>query len=151
MRKRTRRKHWNLIDPIRHAIEGASLMPQALLSGIRLRELGAIEAFRTGQAGLQEWTDVNALLTITETMARGGIGPEALPACASAQAALMDAARRFEATRKMGTTGLGLAAMRELYEYHDLQRASVCRSDYEAWLQRAMHRISSQAPEVVAL
>ena len=151
MKKRTRRKIWGLINPVEHAIAGAAFVPEELLAPLRLRELGAIEAFRAGHAGLQEWHDVNAMHGLCETMAREGIGPEALEACERAEAALMEAARRFERTGKMGTTGPGLQAFRDVYDYHDLQRQSVARATYDRLIRLATARIRSGAPGVTVL
>jgi hypothetical protein len=39
MRKRTIRKVWQLIDPIKHAISGAAITPQAERDRLLLREL----------------------------------------------------------------------------------------------------------------
>lgn len=151
MRKRTRRKVWGLLNPIQHAIEGAAIVPAELLAPLRLRELAAIEAFRTGKAGLQEWHDINTMHNLCETMARQGIGPEALEACEQCQEHLIEAARRFEATGKMGTSGPGLQCFRDVFEYHDLQRQSVARATYDQMIRLATARIKSGAPNVVTL
>jgi len=55
MRKQTRRKHWALVNPIQHAIEGAAITPDEKLSQLKLRELAAIEAFAKGKATVREW------------------------------------------------------------------------------------------------
>ena len=94
---------------------------------------------------------MNALLTLCETLSRGGIGPEALPACQIAQQALQDAAKRYESTRKMGTTGIGLQAFRELYEWHDLQRASIHRSKYEEFIRLGLAHTRNRAAHVVEI
>lgn len=151
MRKRTRRQVYPLVNPVQWAIKGASLIPQEELNGLRLRELEAIEAFRNGTATLQDWHDLAALLNLCETMARDGIGAEALPTCLQAQDALIEAAKRFERTGRMGTTGPGLKALRDLYEYHDLQRQSVPRSDYERIIVKATRRVQAKAPGVVVI
>lgn len=151
MRKRCNRKVWTKVNPIQHAIEGAALTPQHLLDQLRMRELAAVDAFAKGGAGLQEWKDLTAMLNVCETMARDGVGPEALPTCAKAQAHLIESARRFEITGKMGTTGPGIQSFRALYEYHDLQRQSVSRSEYERSIEKALNRVKSRAPEVVEL
>jgi len=102
-RKHCKRKVWSTsINPIQHAIEGAAITSEALLNQLRARELAAVEAFRTGSATLQEWADIAGMLNICETMARGGIGPEALEACERAERELIAAGLRFEATRRMG-------------------------------------------------
>lgn len=151
MRKRTKRKIWGLINPVQHAIEGAAYVPEELLAPLRLRELAAIEAFRTGTAGLQEWHDVNAMQGLCETMAREGIGPEALEACDRAEHHLLEAARRFEKTGKMGTSGPGLQAFRDVFDYHDLQRQSVARATYDQMIRLTTARIRSRAPGVTVL
>lgn len=151
MRKQCRRKVYALVNPIQHAIDGARITPQAALNDLRLRELAAIESFAKGKATLQDWCDINAMLSIAETMALAGVGPEALVDCKAAQKALIEAARRFEATGRMGTTGIGLQAFRSLFEVNDLQRSSVQRSDYEKLIAKSMSRIRSKAKEVVEL
>lgn len=151
MRKRTRRKHYTLVNPISYAIEGACITPAARLDPLRLRELAAIEAFAKGNATLVEWHDIQAMLNVAENMARNGLGIEVLEACQRAEAALVEAARRFEATGRMGTSGPGIVAFRDLYQYHDLQRISVSRSVYEKQIEEATNRVRSRAPEVTVL
>lgn len=85
MKKKCNRKVRPLINPIAYALSGAAMIPDADLVGLRTRELAAIEAFRTGGAGLQEWADVNSMLTMCEVMARCGVGSEALPTCEAAR------------------------------------------------------------------
>lgn len=151
MRKHCRRKVYALVNPISHAIKGVSITPKAALDDLRLRELAAIESFAKGKATLQDWCHINAMLSIAETMALAGVGPEALIDCKAAQEALIEAARRFETTGRMGTTGPGIQAFRGLFEVHDLQRQSVQRSDYEKLIQKSLHRIRSKAKEVIEL
>lgn len=143
MKKRTRRKIYAPVNPIVFAMEGASFIPERRLNPLRLRELAGLEAFRTGKAGLQEWHDMVGLCNLCEIMAMDGVGPEALDACARAQHALMDAAQRFEGTGRMGLTGPGLQALREVYEYHDLQRTSVTLSQYERCMAKMLNKTRS--------
>lgn len=150
MRKHCKRKRiYAATSPLAFVLDGIRPTPEAMLDKLRTRELSAIEAFRTGSAGLQEWTDINTILSMAETMARGGIGPEALETCERAQTALIRAAKHFEATGRMVLTAEGLTAIRDLYEFHDLQRQSVSRGELEKWLTKAMGRVRSKAPEVV--
>lgn len=152
MRKQTRRKIWPLVNPVAFAIEGAAIPPKEELDKLRLRELSSLDAFTRGLAGLQEWSDLKAMLNLAEAMAQLGVGKdEVMPACHAAQAALIDAARRYERTGKMGLTGHGLQALRELYAYHDAQRSSVARSVYEQAIKRATNRVRGKAPEVVEI
>lgn len=150
MRKQTKRKRiYAKASPLHYVIEGVRYTPEHLLDDLRIRELGAIEAFRTGSAALQEWSDVNSMLTLCETMAAGGVGPEALQACERAEKTLIQAAKAFEANGKMTVTANRIKSLRDLYDYHDLQRQSVSRGEYEKWIQRAMDRVRSKAPGVV--
>lgn len=154
MRKHTKRRLWNVepgFDPIAHAIAGARVTNKASLDALQMRELSALEAITHGHGGLQDWRDLADVINLCETAARMGIGPEALPACALAQDTLLDAAKRFEDTGKMGLTGAGIKALRDVIEYHHLQRQSIARSQYEQIIRKTVARIRSNAPEVVAL
>lgn len=151
MRKKTKRKHWALIDSVRHAILGAAITQDHLLDKLRLIELAALDAMTKGLGTIQDWQELTDMMNISEVMARDGVGPEALPVCQQAQEALEQAARRYETTRKMGLTGTGINALREVFEYHDLQRRSIPRSEYEKYIIKTRQRIKSQAKEVVVL
>lgn len=151
MRKTTKRKHWKLIDPVRHAILGAGITQDHLLDKLRLIELAALDAMTKGLGTIQDWQELTDMMNISEVMARDGVGPEAIPVCQQAQEALEQAARRYETTRRMGLTGTGINALREVFEYHDLQRRSIPRSKYEKYIIKTRQRIKSQAKEVVVL
>lgn len=77
------------------------------------------------------------------TLAGQGVGPEALEAAQKAEAALIDAAARFQNTGKMGFTGPAIQAIRDVIEFHDLQRSSISRSEYEKAIQLTLARIRS--------
>lgn len=147
-RKHTRRKVYELRDPIAHAITGAAVTDSKLLDGLRLRELSAIESFRTGHATKDDWMAIADLLNICETLARDGIGPEALECCMRAQEALGAAHARYEGSGRLGITGPELQAMRDGYEYHDLQRTSISRARYEQAIRKTADRIRSAHPSV---
>lgn len=149
MRKTTRRKHWGLVNPISHAIAGAGITDTPSLDKLRLRELAAIEAFRTGRATRQEWMDIADMLNISETLSRDGIGPEALESCEQAQQALADAhARYFGKQGSLTLTGQELQSLRSAYEYHDLQRQSIARAEYERAIRKTANRLRSAHPNV---
>ena len=136
MKKRCKRKVWALVDPIQHAIQGAAIITDDVIQGLRTRELSAIEAFRAGKAGLQEWSDLVALMNVAEHMAFNGVGPEAKPTLHEAHGHLIDAAKRYESTKRMGLTGQGL------------QRKSISRAEYDRHIKATVNRIKSGAPEV---
>lgn len=151
MRKRTKRKHWKLLDAVHHAITGAAITQEHLLDKLRLRELASLDAMTKGLGTVQDWQELTDMMNICECMAISGIGPEALPYCKQAQDALEQAALRYQTTLAMGLSGTGIKALREVYEFHDLQRRSIARSEYEKYIIKTRQRIMSKAKEVVVL
>lgn len=140
-----------LINPLHHALLGAAITETKVLDKLRLIELAAIEAMSKGMGTIVEWQELADMMNICEVMASNGIGHEALPHCQDAQKALEEAARRFESTGKMGLSGVGLNALREVYEYHDLQRSSVPRSVYEQMIVKTRNKVKSKSKEVVEI
>ena len=149
MRKKKYRKVYELVNPVQFAIEGAAVTDQQTLDKLRAMELTSIEAFRTGSATIEDWKKMADICNVTESMAKAGIGPEAMDAVRRGHEALLDAHRRYVETNRMGTTAQGLTAFRDVYEYHDLQRQSVARSVYERHIGLVVNKIRSNAPDVV--
>lgn len=143
MRKRTVRRVWKLVNPIQMAIEGAAITPRKELDRLLARELGSLDDFTHGRASLQQWHDLATVVNLCETLAHEGVGPEALESCGRAQDALIDAAKRFTKTQKMGLTGPGIQALRDVIWYHDVQRASISRSQYERAINLTVSRVKS--------
>lgn len=148
MRKRTRRQHYALTNPVALAISGARITEDSLLDRLRTRELSAIHSFATGVATVDDWRTVADLCNLAQTMCGMGIGPEVLEPALEVERVLGEAHERYLATSRMGTTGAGLNAMRHLQEWHHLQRTSVARSVYEAAIVRTSNRIRSAHPSV---
>ena len=142
-RKRCIRKVWALVNPIEHAISGAAITPRKALDTLLSRELASLDAFARGRAGMPEWQDMANLNNVTQTLAGMGVEHEAMPDCHKAEAGLIDAARRFQETGRMGLTGPALQALREVIEWHDIQRASIARSQYEEAIRLTGARIKS--------
>jgi hypothetical protein len=149
MRKRVKRKHYALVDPIAHAICGAAITDKASLDKLRLGELAALDAMTRGMGTVQEWRTLVDMMNVSEVMGLSGIGPEVLPFIQVAQEELHKAAKRYEKTLKMGLSGVGIKALRDIHEYHDLQRLSISRSEYERMIDKTKNRIMSGAAEVV--
>lgn len=149
MRKQCKRKVWALVNPITHAQQGAGVTTGKELTQLRGIELSALEAMCSGSGTTDEWQQLVAMLNVCETMARGGIGHEALPYCEAAEKAMLAAAKGYQNTKKMELTPEGITALREVYAYHDLQRISISRREYDAWIRKTMNRIKSMAPGVI--
>jgi hypothetical protein len=148
MRKQCRRKHYALSNPIALAIAGACVTDDGRLDKLRLLELSAIDAFARGVATVDDWRTVADLTNLAQTMCEMGIGPEVQQPAQQVEIVLGETHQRYVATGRMGTTGPGLHAMRELQEWHHLQRTSVARSVYETAIERTHNRIRSAHPSV---
>ena len=55
VKKRTRRKVYPRVNTIARAMEGAAITDATTLDKVRLRELSAVESFRTGTATRADW------------------------------------------------------------------------------------------------
>jgi hypothetical protein len=149
MRKRCRRRVWSTdINPITHAITGACITDAGSLNELRLNELKSLEAMKTGEAGVQEWQVLVDMMNIAEMMGRNGIGPEVLDHCEAANEALHRAAKRYEATKRMGLSGEGLRALGDIMEYHDLQRTSISRAKYQQMIEKTRNYLKSHGKHV---
>lgn len=142
-RKRTVRRVWSLVNPITHAISGACITFGSDLDQLLVRELASLDAFTRGAARLQEYSDLVNMNNLTQTLADMGVGREALPDCRKAEEALIEASARFERTRRMGLTGPGIEALRNVIEWHSLQRSAIPRSKYEEAIRLTGARIRS--------
>jgi len=151
MRKRTKRKVWNLIDPIQHAVIGAAITPRQTLDKLRVLEYAALDAITRGKGTVQDWRTLVDVLNLSEVMAKDGIGPEVLPVCAKAQESLHKAAMRYQETMRMGLDGVGIQAIRELIEYADLQQGCISRSEFERYVMKTKNYIKSNGDRVVEI
>ena len=151
MRKQVKRKVWALVNPLSYALEGASITQRDKLDKLRLMEYSALDAITKGIGTVQDWHTLTEVLNLSETMARAGVGPEVLPVCEKAQKALHEAALRFQKTGKLGLTGEGIQAVRELIQYADLQQSSISRSEFERYIQKTKNYIKSNNNNVVEI
>ena len=152
MRKRTKRKVWALIDPTQHAIIGASITHREKLDKLRMLEYSALEAMTKGHGTVTDWRTLVDVLNLSEMMARNGIGKdEVMPICQKAQDALHQAAERYQSTLKMGLSGEGIQAIRDLIEYADLQQSSISRSEFERYIKKTKDYIKSNNDLVVEI
>jgi len=151
MRKRTKRKVWNLIDPLTHAIVGAAITQRDKLDKLRLLEYSALDALTKGSGTVQDWRTLVDVLNLSEMMGKNGVGPEVLPICQTAQDSLHKAAMRYQETKRMGLDGQGIQAIRDLIEFADLQQSSISRSEFERYIQKTKDYIRSHGDRVVEI
>ena len=144
MKKRTKRKIYPLYNPITHAIAGALITDNEILDKFRLLELTSIESFRTGTATRVDWENLARMMNVCEVSAEMGIGAEALPSCQCLQKALVEAQERFKKIGRYGLTGTGLKAAKDVFEYIDLQRTSIARSEFEKVIERTYNKMKTK-------
>jgi len=151
MRKKTKRKMWNLIDPITHALTGAAITQREKLNQLRMLEYSALDSMTKGSGTVTDWRTLVDILNLSEMMGKSGIGPEVLPICEKAQESLHKAAMRYQDTMRMGLDGQGIKAIRDLIEYADLQQSSISRSEFEKYIQKTKNYIKSNGEKVVEI
>lgn len=151
MRKKTKRKHWALLDCVSHAIVGAAITHREKLDKLRMMEYSALEAITKGNGTIHDWRTLVDVLNLSETMGRAGIGPEVLPICEKAQASLHKAAERYGTTMRIVLDGEGIQACRDLIEYADLQQSSISRSEFERYIQKTKDYIRSHGDKVIEI
>jgi hypothetical protein len=152
MRKKCRRKIWSTnIDTITHAIAGAAVADSASLDKLRLCELSAIDAMIKSVGTPEDFRWLADVINIGETMGKNGIGPEILPYCQEAQTELLAAAKRYQETGKMILSGVGIRAIKDVWEFHDVQRTSIARSEYEKMIRKTANYIKSHGKDVVEI
>jgi hypothetical protein len=142
-RKRCKRKVWALLNPLEHAKAGACITSRTDLDTLLTREIGSLNAFTNGNATMRHWSDMVNVNNLTQTLAGMGVGREAMPDAHKAEAGLIEAAERFQRTGKMGLSGPAIQALRDIIEWHDLQRSSIPRSQYEEAIRLTAARIKS--------
>ena len=150
-RKKTKRKHWNLIDNVTHAIVGAAITQRDKLDKLRMLEYSALDSMTKGSGTVSDWRSLVDVLNLSEMMGKNGVGPEVLPICEKAQESLHKAAMRYQETLRMGLDGEGIKAIRDLIEYADLQQSSISRSEFEKYIQKTKDYIRSHGDKVVEI
>lgn len=151
MKKQCKRKIYQLVNPIGHAMVGASITPRNLLDKLRLTEWSALDAMTKGKGTIQDWRTLVDVLNLAQMFAWQGIGPEVLPVCEQAQEGLHKAAMRYQETKKMGLDGPTIEHLRHLIEYADLQQASVPRSEFERLVMKTKNYIRGNGNRVVEI
>lgn len=123
-------------NPIVEAIRHSQPMGGKDLTDLRLLELNAIDNLARGEATSKDWSWLADLFNGAEAMAKNGIGIELVPVAAEAHITLAKAAVRAKASGKWHLTTDEVWAMREAWEYADLQRLSVTLGEYRRYLKR---------------
>lgn len=149
MKKVCRRKVYQRINPIAYVLEGLKPAEVARIDALRTLELSAIESFAKGQATRADWEAIADMANVASQMAKAGIGVEVQDVVEEVNEHLIAAAKRWDKTCKMGLTGPGIKAIRDLYEYHDLQRTAITLAEYERHIRKVMNLIKGRSKNIV--
>lgn len=139
-RKMCRRKVWGKGDAVNLAIAGARVIDDVRLAQLRQIERNALEAFQFGSAEWKDWGTITGVAQAARVLVEFGVGPEVLPAIDAVERFLEAALARHATTGRLGATGPDLQAVRDLYEYHDLQRTSIDLATYQRAVEKAINR-----------
>ena len=143
MRKGTKRRVYNTLDlesMLKLASSQAALIPPKELQELREMELGHMNALRSGAGTMKDLVEVESMADISIEMANRGIGPEALVPAKLLRLEIDAAKVMLEQKGRCVLSGVGLRAMQDTHEYHDLQRQSIPRKTYEDCIFKVMNR-----------
>jgi hypothetical protein len=144
MRKRSKyRSKPIVVNPIAYAIAGARPVDDEKRLKVKAWRDMTLIAYAEGRAVERDLAILEGALALARELALDGIGIELLNICDRAKPVLT---AQHERLQRIATTVEGLQAMRDLAEWHDLQRTSVDRSTYERAIQRTANRIRSGHP-----
>lgn len=101
----------------------------------------ALEAMRQGTASRTDWVTLRDAAAMTETMAYGGAGPEAL---GDASGALGVLSRTHNLDGPLPAPEV--QALSEMLAYHDEQRRLLSRSEVLVWVKKTVEKFN--APNV---
>lgn len=151
MRKRTRRKVWGYVNPIEHAIQKACISTNDALKPLRDIEREAIERVATGRGTDACLLAIQHMVNLAWLMAKHGVGIEVIEPSKVALERLRETYLRSRELGRVVCTGPAITSFREMFEWHDVQRASVSRGRYE-WFIDLMHKkIASRDKDVVII
>jgi len=125
-----RRKYTSVKNPVLMAIENASVISPKRNAEYKNAELKAIGNMARGEFGNDEWVLMVDITNMAEMMARMGIGHEVIPVAAEAQVVLAKVRKEFADNNVWRIPQSEVFALRELQEYHDLQRQSIHYGQY---------------------
>jgi hypothetical protein len=137
-RKRCKRRVWEKSSPVARLDGIEDRVSDKERAQLATAELSSLEELAKGRGQWIHLADIQAMTLLSMTMGFDGYGIEAKEACERAMGHLEDDARRYRERGTVGTTGPGLAAYREVFAIHDLQRQCVSRSLYASHLDAAM-------------
>lgn len=141
MKKKTKRKYRSLTHPVEVAIERAALITTKRNNEYRNKELAAINRMARGPFDDDTWHVVLYVANQAELMGYGGVGHEVIEPARRAQIALARMRARRTPDGVWRAEPGEVFDLRELQEYHDLQRQSVPYGQYLEFVRRTLNKM----------
>lgn len=151
MRKRTRRKVWECVNPIEHAMKKASISTNEALKPLRDIEREAIDRVATGRGDDACLYAIQSMINLAWLMAKNGVGVEVMEPSKAALVLLRETYTRSRTLGRVVCTGPAITAFREMFEWHDLQRSSISRGEYERFIDLMHAKIANRDKDVVVI
>lgn len=117
----------------------ASPITKLELLNIAIAERMALEGLRQGGTN-EDWVTLRDAAAMAETMASGGVGPEALVDASAALAVLHKAHNSTEAL-----PAPEVKIVSEMLAYHAEQRRLISRSEVLVWVKKTVERFNVSA------
>jgi hypothetical protein len=140
MKKKTHRKYTSKQHPVQLAIECASIITPQRNNEYRKRERSMLDRMAQGAFDDDTWHEALYMVNQSELMACVGIGPEVLEPVRRAQVSLARMrARRTPDCAWRADPG-EVYELREVQEYHDLQRQSIPYGQYREFIKKTVNK-----------
>ena len=125
MKKPFKSKYSKVQNPVLVAMTNAAPITDERNEAWRREENDAMDAMALRRGNNIHWSRLVRMANVAEVMAKAGIGIEVVPVAAEAQVVLAQVHERCRATGRWEMDMDEIHVMRELSEYHNLQRTAI--------------------------
>ncbi len=125
MKKPFKSKYSRVQNPVLVAMANAAPITDERNNAWLREENEAMDAMALRRGSNLHWNRLVRMANVSEVMAKTGIGVEVIPVAAEAQVVLAQVHERCKPTGKWEMSMDEIHVMRELSEYHNLQRTAV--------------------------
>lgn len=127
-------------NPVLYALTMAATLEPAERARLKATMRAALEAFRTGAAGVKEWRDLADACNVGEELMRFHLASDHAETFKAAQLALKDVANRFNAGGSFTLRAAELEALRVAVLVHEVQVDAVAGREFREAVTRIINR-----------
>ena len=132
-----------LQDPLGYVLEGVSLIDQADVTDVALKNSSAMAALLQGHATKKDMDVLIAMSNITEALVRMGFGGDFVEVAVAGREAILSIIWRAVKVLKFVPKGEEIKALNSLLELHDAQFEVITLNDLDSAIKRAKAHIRS--------